>query len=143
MVIQIQHLTRQKVIANLSETEINRKSASEEKSSKQIEGKKTKRKPIPNRKAAVTILIVTTIFVLTSTISVAVWLVVYRTHLGREDKIKILSWTELGMIYICSSTPHLLCSTLTALTLLMRSSKMQTGLKETLKKTTKSLKITS
>ena len=92
-------------------------------------------------RAAVTILIVTTVYVLTSICTVAAWLLVYRTHLGKEDKIKKLSWMELSVIYICSSTSHLLCSTVTALTLLLRSTKLQRYLKETGIKTITSITV--
>ena len=129
MTIQIYYLTRQKVGITSNQPGAGKKSTQLSKvSSKELRTEKRK-KPSPNRKAAVTILIVTTIYVLTSILSVAVWLIIYRTHLGREDKIKKLSWTELGMIYISSSTSPLLCSTVTALTLFLRSCAMQRHLK--------------
>ena len=118
------------IIANKPEPGAIQLTGSQNKSSSG-EQKTEKRKENHNHRAAVTILIVTTVFVLTSIFSVAMWLVVYRTHLGGQEKIKKLSWTELSLIYISSSTSHLLCSTVTALTLLLRSAKMQLHLKTT------------
>ena len=129
MTIQIYYLTRQKVAITSNQPGAGKKSTQLSKVSSKEPRTDKKKKPSPNRKAAVTILIVTTIYVLTSILSVAVWLIIYRTHLGREDKIKKLSWTELSMIYISSSTSPLLCSTVTALTLFLRSCAMQRHLK--------------
>ena len=131
MIFQMFHLTKQKVwiIANQG-------SPSQKKASSAEPGAERRKE---NQRAAVTILIVTTVYVLTSIFSVAMWLVVYRTHLGGQDKIKKLSWTELSLIYISSSTSHLLCSTLTALTQLLRSSKIQLHLKTTYRKTVSTL----
>ena len=126
MLFQVYHLTRQVGIMSNQP----RPAADEE------EGKK---KATHNHRAAVTILIVTTVYVLTAILSVAIWLVVFRTHLGKKEKIKKLSWTELGLIYISSSTLHLLSSTITALTLLLRSSAMQQHLKNTYRETIRSL----
>ena len=80
------------------------------------------RRSTNNDRAAITILMVTTIYVVTTILSVAVWLVVYKDHLDswRGDKMKKLSWRELGAIYFSSSTLPLVCSTLTPLTLLIR-----------------------
>ena len=140
MIFQIYHLTKQKVgiIAHQPGPGDNQVPASQKKAPPKksvAEGGNGDH----NRRAAVTILIVTTVYVLTSIFSVAVWLVVYRTHLGGQDKIKKLSWTELSLIYISSSTSHLLCSTLTALTLLLRSAKMQLHLKTTYRETVSTL----
>ena len=136
MLLQIYHLTRQRVgiVSNNPTSGANKGSTSQNHSSLQEQGKE-KRKSTRNHKAAVTILIVTIIYVLTAIFSVAMWLVVYRTHLGGEEKIKKLSWTELSLIYISSSTSHLLCSTVTALTLLLRSTKMQLHLKTKFRET--------
>ena len=140
MIFQIYHLTKQKVgiIANQAGHGVNQVSASQSMGSSVDHGTEIK-KPNHNHRAAVTILIVTTVYVLTSIFSVAMWLVVYRTHLGGQEKIKKLSWTELSLIYISSSTSHLLCSTLTALTLLLRSTKMQLHLKTKYRETVRTL----
>ena len=129
MTIQIYYLTRQKVGITSNQPGAGKKSTQLSKVSSEEQRTEKRKKLSPNRKAAVTILIVTTIYVLTSILSVAVWLIIYRAHLGREDKIKKLSWTELGMIYISSSTSPLLCSTVTALALFLRSCAMQRHLK--------------
>ena len=135
MTIQIYHLTRQsdiskhsgagKILASPDQVVSNEK-------------EKKKKPPNRNQKAAGTILIVTTIYVLTSTLSVVMWLVVYRTHLERRERIKKVSWTELGLIYMSSSTFHLLSSTVTALTLLLRSSQIKLYLKDSFRKTMRS-----
>ena len=132
MIFQIYHLTRQKDVAlsNQPGHEANQVTGSQNKVSSVDQGTETK-KLNHNHRAAVTILIVTTAYVLTSIFSVAIWLVVYRTHLRGQEKIKKLSWAELSMIYISSSTSHLLCSSVTALTLLLRSAKLQLFLKKT------------
>ena len=132
MTIQIHHLTRQsdipkhsgagKILASPDQVVTNEK-------------EKKKKPPNRNQKAAVTILIVTTIYVLTSTLSVLMWLVVYRTHMERRERIKKVSWTELGLIYMSSSTFHLLSSTFTALTLLLRSSQMKLYLRDSFRNT--------
>ena len=93
-----------------------------------------KKKEKNNQKAATTILLVTTIYVLTSTLSIVAWLVIYRDELREGEKIKILSWEELSVIFFSSSTLPLLCSTLTPLTLLLRSSAMQLFLRNTFKR---------
>ena len=132
MTIQIHHLTRQSDIPKHSGAGKMLGSTDEV----VLDEKKNKKKP-PNRnqKAAVTILIVTTIYVLTSTLSVLMWLVVYRTHMARREKIKKVSWAELGLIYMSSSTFHLLSSTVTALTLLLRSSQMKLYLRDSFRNT--------
>ncbi|KAL5248610.1 hypothetical protein ACHWQZ_G017702 [Mnemiopsis leidyi] len=91
------------------------------------------RKRNNNQKAAMTIFLVTTVYVLTSTLSILVWLVIYRDHLGEREKIKILSWEELSWVFLSSTTLPLLCSTLTPLTLLLRSSAMQRYLRDIFK----------
>ena len=80
------------------------------------------RRSTNNERAAITILMVTIIYVVTTILSVAVWLVVYKDDLDswRGDRIKKLSWRELGSIYCSTSTLPLVCSTLTPLTLLIR-----------------------
>ena len=83
---------------------------------------KGKKKESNILRAATTILLVTTIYVLTSALSIVAWLVIYRDELRGGEKIKILSWEELTVIFLSSSTLPLLCSTLTPLTLLLRSS---------------------
>ena len=92
-----------------------------------------KKKESNNQKAATTILLVTMIYVLTSTLSIVAWLVIYRDELTGGEKIKILSWEELSVIFFSSSTLPLLCSTLTPLTLLLRSSAMQLYLRDILR----------
>ena len=130
MIIQICHLTKQ-VKAISSQSGADTKSTTQKSTlSSEKQDSKRRKEPGNHRKAAVTILIVTMIYVLTSILSVAVWLIVYRTNLGGNDMIKKLSWTELSVIYICSSTSPLLGSTITAITLLLRSSAMQRKLKE-------------
>ena len=91
------------------------------------------RKGNNNQNAAMTIFLVTTVYVLTSTLSILVWLVIYRDHLGEREKIKILSWEELSWVFLSSTTLPLLCSTLTPLTLLLRSSAMQRYLRDIFK----------
>ena len=136
MTIQIYHLTSGVGIpSNQPGYGAENQSTSQNMVSSEEHGKKKRKKPSHNRKAAVTILIVTTIYVLTSVLMVAVWLIIFRTHLGKEDKIKKLSWKELGVIYISSSTSPLLCSAVTAVTLFLRSSAMQLQLKEMYRKT--------
>ena len=133
MTIQIHHLTRHSDIPKHSGAEKIRASPN------QVVSNEKKKKPQNrNQKAAVTILIVTTIYVLTSTLSVLMWLVVYRTHMARRERIKKVSWTELGLIYMSSSTFHLLTSTFTALTLLLRSSQMKLYLKDSFRNTIRS-----
>ena len=96
---------------------------------------KRKKKESSNQKAATTILLVTTIYVLTSTLSIVAWLVIYRDEIRRGgEKIKILSWEELSVIFFSSSTLPLFCSTLTPLTLLLKSSAMQLYLRDTFKR---------
>ena len=133
MIIQVHHLTNRRVRA-ISDQPFSRNTVynNDETSEEQC---RRKRPNTNNQKAAGTILILTTTYVLTSTLSVVMWLVVYRTHLHRHDKIKILSWLELGVTYFSSSTLHLLCSVVTALTLLLRSAKMRDFLKDACKKT--------
>ena len=92
-----------------------------------------KKKESNNQKAATTILLMTTIYVLTSTLSTVAWLVIYRDELRGGEKIKILSWEELSVIFFSSSTLPLLCSSLTPFTLLLRSSAMQLYLRNTFK----------
>ena len=124
-------------IAHLNQGLVGRPEQNPAATDKDVSGKiKSKRrgKQSNNQKAATTILIVTTIFVLTSTVSVAAWLVVYRDHLGGGDKMKKLSWVELSIIYFSTSTLPLLCSTLTPLTLLIRSNVMQLYLRNASRK---------
>ena len=128
MIVQIAHLNKRLV---------GRSEQNPAATDKDVSGKiKSKRRgrQSNNQKAATTILIVTTIFVLTSTVSVAAWLVVYRDHLGGGDKMKKLSWVELSIIYFSTSTLPLLCSTLTPLTLLIRSNVMQLYLRNASRK---------
>ena len=115
MIIQISHL-RQSRIGIIPEQ---KKTGTVERASRATNGKK---KECNKQKAATTILLVTTIYVLTSTLSIVAWLVIYRDELRGGEKIKILSWEELSVIFFSSSTLPLLCSTLTPLTLLLRSS---------------------
>ena len=133
MIVQVQHLTsrRNRAISD-QPCPRNRASNNDETFEEQCRRSKPKTN---NHKAAGTILILTTTYVLSSTLSVIMWLVVYRTHLHRHDKIKILSWFELGVIYFSSSTLHLLCSVVTALTLLLRSARMWDFLRDACKKT--------
>ena len=130
MIIQICHLTKQVEAMSTQSGADSKSTAQSSTLSSEKQDSKRRKEPGNHRKAAVTILIVTIIYVLTSILSVAVWLIVYRTNLGRNDTIKKLSWTELSVIYICSSTSPLLGSTITAITLLLRSSAMQRKLKE-------------
>ena len=123
MIIQVYHLTGQKISPASTQTIWTGqrvKLPEETRCDKMKRAGKTR-----NRKAAITILIVTAIYVITSLATVAVWLVIYRGHLGKEKEIKRLSWTELSVIYFSGSTLPLLCSTLTPLTLFVRSSAMQ------------------
>ena len=133
MIVQVHHLTSQRVRA-ISDQPCPRNSASNNYETSEERCRRSKPKT-NNHKAAGTILILTTTYVLSSTLSVVMWLVVYRTHLHRHDKIKILSWFELGVIYFSSSTLHLLCSVVTAFTLLLRSARMWDFLKDACKKT--------
>ena len=71
-----------------------------------------------SNRPAITILIVTTIYVTTNLASLAAWLFVYRNFLGRS--FKGLSWSELGVVYFSTVTCPLLCGTLTPLTLILR-----------------------
>ena len=136
MIIQIHHLTRQKVGVICDQPG----SRADQKFGQLVGGKilgkdgftEKRAKPSANRRAAVTILIVTTIYVVTCILSVVAWLVVYRVE-PEEKKVKKLSWSELVVIYVSNSTLPLLCSFLTALTLFLRSTAMQLHLKETLK----------
>ena len=140
MLFQIRHLTKHdKAISDQPGSGAEKDGTSQGKTSS--EGKTEKKKGNHNHRAAVTILIVTTVYVLTSFLSIAMFLVVYRTHLtlGREEKIKKLSWTEVSLIYISNSTSHLLCSTVIALTLILRSAKMQLHLKQTCSEKIRSL----
>ena len=93
-----------------------------------------KKKESNNQKAATTILLVTSIYVLTTTLSIVAWLVIYRDELRGGEKIKILSWEELSVIFFSSSTLPLLCSSLTPLTLLLKSSAMKLYLRTTFKR---------
>ena len=113
MVIQVLYLKKKR---NIEQKQMPEKNANTTVNTK--EAKKRNQKD----KAAITILMVTTIYVVTTILSVAVWLVVYKDHLDgwRGDKMKKLSWMELGAIYFSSSTLPLVCSTLTPLTLLIR-----------------------
>ena len=127
MIFQISHL-RQSRIGIIPEQ---KKTGTVEEASRASKGKM---KESNNQKAATTILLVTTIYVLTSTLSIVAWLVIYRDELRGGEKIKILSWEELSVIYLSTSTLPLLCSTLTPLTLLLRSSAMQLFLGYVLRK---------
>ena len=71
-----------------------------------------------SNRPAVTILIVTTIYVTTNLASLTAWLLVFRNSLG--SSFKGLSWSELGVVYFATVTCPLLCATLTPLTLLVR-----------------------
>ena len=127
MIFQISHL-RQSRIGIIPEQ---KKTGTVERASRATNGKK---KECNKQKAATTILLVTMIYVLTSTLSIVAWLVIYRDELRGGEKIKILSWEELSVIFFSSSTLPLLCSTLTPLTLLLRSSAMQLYLRNTFKR---------
>ena len=127
MIFQISHL-RQSRIGIIPEQN---KTGTVERASRATNGKK---KENNNQKAATTILLVTMIYVLTSALSIVAWLVIYRDELRGGEKIKILSWEELSVIFFSSSTLPLLCSTLTPLTLLLRSSAMQLYLRDTFKR---------
>ena len=103
MVFQILHLRKQSfaVTPRVSRGKENEES-NKEKDPKQRTNKEKDLKHGTNKrknKAATSILIVTIIYVLTSTVSVAMWLVIYRDHLGGGEKIKKLSWSELSVIY--------------------------------------------
>ena len=81
-------------------------------------------------KARMTIFLLTCIYVITSGVSIVTWLVVHglRGYLGSKKEFESLmkegrtatSWSDLTAIYFSLSTCHLICSTLTPLTLLLR-----------------------
>ena len=128
MVFQILHLRKQSfAVTPQVSTRKEEQGSNKEKDLKQ----RTNRR---KNKAATSILIVTIIYVLTSTVSVAMWLVIYREHLGGGEKIKKLSWSELSVIYFSTSTLPLLCSTLTPLTLLVRGNILKLYTRDTFKK---------
>ena len=138
MVFQILHLRKQSfaVTPRVSTGKENEES-NKEKDPKQRTNKEKDLKHGTNKrknKAATSILIVTIIYVLTSTVSVAMWLVIYRDHLGGGEKIKKLSWSELSVIYFSTSTLPLLCSTLTPLTLLVRGNILKPYTRDTINK---------
>ena len=128
MVFQILHLRKQSfaVTPRISRG-VEKQGSNKEKDLKQRTNKR-------KNKAATSILIVTIIYVLTSTVSVAMWLVIYRDHLGGGEKIKKLSWSELSVIYFSTSTLPLLCSTLTPLTLLVRGDILKSYTRDIIKK---------
>ena len=113
MVIQVLYLKKKR---NIEQKQIPEGNANTTANTKEAKRRNQK------DRAAITILMVTTIYVVTTILSVAVWLVVYKDDLDnwRGDRIKKLSWRELGAIYFSSSTLPLVCSTLTPLTLLIR-----------------------
>ena len=125
MIFQIYHLRQGNEITNQTK---------KERGNERPMADTRKKKESNNQKAATTILLVTIIYVLTSTLSIVAWLVIYRDELRGGEKIKILSWEELSVIFFSSSTLPLLCSSLTPLTLLLRSSAMQLYLRNTFKR---------
>ena len=78
-----------------------------------------------NRKPAVTIFIVSSIYVVTNVVSVACWFIVYHDYLGIGSDFKALSWVELSVIYFATATCPLLCSTFTPLALILRGKKFK------------------
>ena len=128
MVFQILHLRKQSFAVTPRVS--TRKEEQGSNKEKDLKHRTNRRK----NKAATSILIVTIIYVLTSTVSVAMWLVIYREHLGGGEKIKKLSWSELSVIYFSTSTLPLLCSTLTPLTLLVRGNILKLYTRDTIKK---------
>ena len=83
-------------------------------------------------KASLTIFLLTSIYVVTSAVSIVTWLTVTGRggYLGSKSKYDRLtkdgrmaaSWSDLTAIYFSLSTCPLICSTLTPLTLLLRGS---------------------
>ena len=88
-----------------------------------------KNKAAENAKgSAMTILILTLIYITTSLLSIIAWLAVYRDEL-MVTEFRALNYTELGIVYISTSTCPLLCSTLSPLTLLIRGAGFRTAVK--------------
>ena len=81
-------------------------------------------------KASLTIFLLTSIYVITSAVSIITWLIVdgRKGYLGSQANYEVLlknqqtalSWSDLNAIYFALSTCALICSTLTPLILLLR-----------------------
>ena len=78
--------------------------------------------------SAMTILLLTLIYITTSLLSIVAWLGVYRDQLLVKE-FKALNYTELGIVYISTSTCPLLCSTLSPLILLVRGVGFRTAVR--------------
>ena len=76
--------------------------------------------------SALTILLLTLIYITTSLLSIIAWLAVYRDELMVKE-FRALNYTELGIVYISTSTCPLLSSFLSPLTLLVRGAGFRTA----------------
>ena len=89
-----------------------------------------KNKAAENAKgSALTILLLTLIYVTTSLLSIIAWLAVYRDDLMVKE-FRALNYTELGIVYISTSTSPLLCSTISPLTLLIRGASFRAAVRK-------------
>ncbi|KAL5266374.1 hypothetical protein ACHWQZ_G003712 [Mnemiopsis leidyi] len=121
MIVQICHLSKQQLTINALVPQVNTGSA---------EGKGPKSPNSGNRKASITICIVTIIYVCSSAVAVTTWLIIdgRKGYFGSkeqyeslmEEKRTAVPWSDLAAIYFALSTCPLICSTLTPLTLLLR-----------------------
>ena len=123
MIVQICHLSKQKLTVSALVHQANTGPNA---------GKGPKRPSNGNRKASITICLVTIIYVCSSAVAITTWLIVdgRQGYLGSKDNYESLmeerkrgtSWSDLTAIYFSLSTCPLICSTLTPLTLLLRGS---------------------
>lgn len=107
------------------------------------------------KRASVTILILSLIFLICNSASIIIWIIIYYEYLNLESS-KTLDWFQLWLIYFSGTTLFLVSSTLTPLVLELRSSPGQTGrlgrglrsvgsklmtVSESLRRTTSSLQV--
>ena len=123
MIVQMRHLSKQQLTVSALVHQANTGPNA---------GKGPKRPSSGNRKASITICLVTIIYVCSSAVAIATWLIIdgRRGYLGSREKYESVmeeqrtaaSWSDLAAIYFALSTCPLICSTLTPLTLLLRGS---------------------